>query len=339
MTERNSGLDLLKIIACFAVVVLHVTGMVPVAASGYSIHNTLYYIAGLAVPVFFMVNGCLLLGKTELTYRYVSKKIANILAIVLAWNVLIYLIRLILEHKATNPYYAALANLVQGDYYWQFWFFGALIVIYLALPVIHRAFKNTKAAVVMTGIFAALCISADIANTVRSAAGLPIIEAYVPQTFRLWTWLAYFLLGGLLGKKQIRDAVTKRLRPAANWAVFLGAVIVISVYQYKMSFFYRDGRAEIFYDNIFTFVYIASLFILVCRHSFTEAGSRVTGRLSKNVMGVYIIHVSVLTLMTLYYQFNAQLTNMCLIFIVFLLSLAASAVIGRIPLARKLISI
>ena len=120
--ERNTGLDLLKIIACFACVVLHVTGMVPVASAGYGLQNALYYIAGLAVPVFFMVNGALLLNKADLGYRYVSKKIANILVIVFAWNVLFFLEKLLLERTTTDPAAASLRSFVQGDYFWQFWF-------------------------------------------------------------------------------------------------------------------------------------------------------------------------------------------------------------------------
>ena len=118
--------------------------MVPVASAGYGLQNALYYIAGLAVPVFFMVNGALLLNKADLGYRYVSKKIANILVIVFAWNVLFFLEKLLLERTTTDPAAASLRSFVQGDYFWQFWFFRrADHHLSVLLPLIHKLFRNS----------------------------------------------------------------------------------------------------------------------------------------------------------------------------------------------------
>lgn len=56
--QRNINIDLLKVIACFCVITLHTVGM-----DISLINSSLYYIAGLAVPMFFMVNGYLLFSK------------------------------------------------------------------------------------------------------------------------------------------------------------------------------------------------------------------------------------------------------------------------------------
>ena len=343
--NRNIGLDFLKIIACFAVVVLHVSGMVPVAGSGYGLHDTLYYIASFAVPAFFMVNGYLLLSKEELSYSYIFKKILTILAVVFSWNVIIFLEKLLFERRTTDLLSATYTSLMQGDYFWQFWFFGALILVYLVLPPIHRAFKRTKPAVLMTAALVAACLVIDLTSIVRSAQGLSIVQVHVRQTFRLWTWLAYFLLGGLLGKKQIRDIVLSRLPVAVNWAALVGSVVIISIYQYNMSRIYRDARAEFFYDNIFTFIYVISLFVLFERHNFDRHKNTAIRLVSKNVMGIYIVHVTVITVLTtllrsyLTYGPVTQMTGIVMILAVFLCSLAVSAVIGRMPLASKLINI
>ena len=337
--ERNIGLDLLKIIACFAVVVLHVTGIVPIKSVGYSLKTTLYYIAGFAVPIFFMVNGYSLLNKTKLNYRYISKKILSILAVVFSWNVLEFIVKLVAEKKMTNPFYTSLSSLIQRDYFWQFWFFGALIIIYLLLPLIHKSFTKLKPALIITTVFVTICLSIDITSIVRSISGHSIVQSQVPQTFRLWTWLTYYFLGGLLGKKQVMDFVLKHLRMSFNWLIFIISLVIMSIYQYKMSFVFMDVRAESFYDNIFTFIYVISLFILVCRQDFSKYKTNLIQQISNNVMGIYIIHVTIMITMTHLYKFNTLFTNISLVFIVFLISLTASLIISKIQFANKMIKI
>ena len=56
--KRNLSLDVLKLLACFSVVVLHVFGR------KINIGNSIfYYIATFAIPVFLMVNGYLKINK------------------------------------------------------------------------------------------------------------------------------------------------------------------------------------------------------------------------------------------------------------------------------------
>lgn len=337
--KRNVGLDLVKVISCMAVVVLHVTGMIPTAVAGYNIKTVLYYMAVFAVPLFFLVNGYSLLNKAVLTYRYIIKKILSILLIVFSWNVILFLVRLITENRLTNPLNTSLNSLIQRDYFWQLWFFGALILIYLVLPVIHKYFRNLKSAIIMTALIVALCFAVDVTSIIRSSLGLQIVQSQVPQTFRLWTWLAYYLMGGLLGKKQVTDYIKKYISVSLNWLIFIVTLIIISIYQYKMSFQYGDMRAENFYDSIFVFAYVISLFLLVCRQNFEKYNYHFTKLVSPNVMGVYILHVTLIKFATQLYKFNTLITNISLIFIVFIVSLTASIIISKVPFANRLLKI
>ena len=336
--DRNTGLDFLKIAACFAVIVLHVTAMAPVPGAGYSLQDTLYYLAGFAVPAFFMVNGCLLLNRETLSYSYIFKKILTIVTVAFSWNVIVFLERLLVERRTTDLMSATYRSFLQGDYFWQFWFFGSLILIYLALPLIHRVFRRTRPALLLTGLLVAACLIIDVTSIVRSAQGLTIVQVRVPQTFRLWTWLAYFLLGGLLGKKALRDSILGRFGPALNAVVLAGSVVLVSIYQYNMTFIYRDSRAECFYDNIFTFIYVVSLFLLLVRRNYSRSRQTVISLVSRNVMGIYILHVTVITALTaLLFKTNTQATDVLLMLAVFAVSLAVSALLGRLSLTRRLI--
>ena len=151
--ERNTNLDLIKSVACISVVGLHAVSM-----NNY----TLYYLCDCGVPLFFMVNGYLLLSRERISFRYVFYKLAHILKIVLSWNFLIAIPVLIFRQKIINPFRLAFDSLLQKGYLWHFWFFGALMIIYLFLPILHRLIyekKHFHRAVCLILMAVCLCMS------------------------------------------------------------------------------------------------------------------------------------------------------------------------------------
>ncbi|BCZ46178.1 hypothetical protein psyc5s11_22450 [Clostridium gelidum] len=351
MKERNLQLDILKIMACFAVVVIHVTGIITFnMKSNYTINHTLYYMAGFAVPIFFIVNGYFQLNKEKVNYTYVMKKIGNILIVVFVWNLIVFLLSrvvtnrfltdLLLSKKTTNPFSMTLNSLIQRDYFWQFWFFGSIIIIYAVLPLLIKCFASNKRAIVITVIFIVCCLIVDSLSISRSLNKKPIIQIGVIQTLRLWTWFAYYLLGGLLGKTKIREYILNKISGKLNIFIFVLSSIIISVYQYNMAHkYYHAASIEFFYDNIFDFIWVISLFFLIYNHKFKVNSGKFIGLVSDKIMGIYIVHVTVLNVSTHFYKFNTPITNILLIFIVFGISLALTLIISKIPIVNRLIRI
>ena len=185
MSNRIVNLDLVKVLAAIGVVGLHAIGMV-----NYSI----YYFCDFAVPLFMMVNGYLMFSKANITPAYAFRKILSLLRIVVCWNLLIMLPVMVFRHKFVNPVRLCVNSLLQKGYLWHFWYFGALIIIYLALPLIHSLLKNRPLLhLILVAILALFSIAISILSMVRGYS----IQKYVPQTLRLWTWLMFFLFGGL----------------------------------------------------------------------------------------------------------------------------------------------
>ena len=86
-------------------------------------------------------------------------------------------------------------SMLQKGTLWQLWYLGALIVIYCFLPIIHKIVHKQN---IITVCFALMIISAIIQIS-SYIAGYPIQKCVI-QTFRLWTWFQYFILGYLLRK-------------------------------------------------------------------------------------------------------------------------------------------
>ncbi|MDE7265771.1 MAG: polysaccharide biosynthesis C-terminal domain-containing protein, partial [Clostridia bacterium] len=88
--KRDLGLDALKILACAGVVILHTLDR-----SSGTAAQILYYLGTVSIPLFFMVNGALLLNKDKITFKYCILKIVKIILITLFWSTLLFLIHAI----------------------------------------------------------------------------------------------------------------------------------------------------------------------------------------------------------------------------------------------------
>lgn len=69
--ERNTGIDFLKVLSVMGVVALHTQRSLE---TGICYNPFLYYCGRFAMPVFFMVNGYLILSKSEFSVAYWKKK-------------------------------------------------------------------------------------------------------------------------------------------------------------------------------------------------------------------------------------------------------------------------
>ena len=127
---RNINLDLIKVLACVGVVLLHTTMGGFKETGSWNFLAYLYYLGTYSIPLFFMVNGYLLLGKREITYPYILQKVKWILITVSSWTFIIWLFK---RDFTTNPIKKIVGSLLQKGYFFQFWFFGALILIYLSM--------------------------------------------------------------------------------------------------------------------------------------------------------------------------------------------------------------
>ena len=125
-----------------AVVLLHT-----MHNNSYIISSVLYEVCGFAIPCFFMASGYVLLNREPATMSYCIKKICNILRVVLLWNLVICITKILYHVVRQDIEQICLAScvveyiqnicksLLQKGYLWHFWYLGALILLYLILPV------------------------------------------------------------------------------------------------------------------------------------------------------------------------------------------------------------
>ena len=328
---RNLGLDLLKIFSCIGVVILHSTRP-GFNLEQYNISAYLYYLATYAIPLFFMLNGYFLLNKKKLPYSYVFNKIVGILTVVSAWNILIWLIRWDFN---VNPVRKIIGSLVQKGYFYQFWFFGSLIIIYLTLPIIKKVLEKDYSYSVVLLFLMVIGIVIEIINTFIIHKP---IQQYVPQTFRLWTWFFYYILGGYLGKKNIHEVKLTKFSKLIFSLLFIISPILLF---YLAKNVYHSILAEYFYDSIIVKLISVVIFIIFIRieKGITLKNNELIIMLSSLTMGVYIVHTYILTQVMKYIDTSVGYNTIIILIITLSISFFISRIIWSIKYFRVFLKI
>lgn len=321
---RNANLDLIKCVACLCVVGLHAVGM-----SNY----TIYYLCDCGVPLFFMVNGYLLLSRKEADYTYAFRKILHILKVVFLWNLLIAIPVFVFRNKIVNPFRLSLDSLLQKGYLWHFWFFGALILVYLLLPLLHKLVHGKRGPHrVVCFVLMCLCLIMSITSMIK---GYPL-HMFVPQTLRLWTWLFYFLLGGLFAELSGGEY---RISLPVHGILLILFTVINNFSEKRVGLYLTHSRlAEYFYDNFSSIVWYALLFTFLLRIPLKEKAASLCSRLSSLTMGIFIVHPILLTALNTVYLPKSTAAVLAFWWGLAIVSCMITYVLSKLPVIKILIT-
>ena len=248
----------------------------------------LYYLGTYSIPLFFMVNGYLLLGKREITYSYILQKVKWILITVSSWSVIIWLFK---RDFTVNTIKKIVGSLIQKGYFFQFWFFGALIIIYICLPVLKKFLNSKRIYLYILSVLLVVGLIFELTNIVLQ---MPI-QTYVIQTFRLWTWFFYYLLGGFIAQFD-KDIIKNRFKRWMKIIVVLLFLISPLILFFLARTTYHNFFAEYFYDLLFVKVVSLGIFLTIFSLALNQDNNKWIVFLSNQTMGVFIIHTYIMKL-------------------------------------------
>ena len=209
--SRNVGIDVLKVVACFLVVSLHT-----INSTFGLLHRIIISTSVIAIPIFFTTSGVFMLGKESVSYSYIFRKIGKILAVCFMWECLYSIVLFIVKHEWRPFLGSFLYDFFQKGLFFHFWYLGAMIILYLLCPLLHKLIKRNPQ------LFIGLTICLGVINILLDV--MQLIEGRqfvlnVVQTLRIWIWLFYFMSGGVIAilcKKKINISSIMR---ASFWVV------------------------------------------------------------------------------------------------------------------------
>ncbi|CTD60610.1 TPA: acyltransferase [Streptococcus pneumoniae] len=328
---KDINLDLLKVIACVGVVLLH-TEMGGFKETGsWNFSTYLYYLGTYSIPLFFIVNGYLLLGKKEITYSYILQKVKWILITVLSWTLIVWLFK---RDFSVNPIKKLIGSLVQKGYFFQFWFFGALILIYICLPVLKQFLNSKRSYLYFLSVLLVIGLIFELTNIVLQ---MPI-QAYVIQTFRLWTWLFYYILGGFISqfdKNTIKNGFKRWMKVIAVLLLLVSPFILFFIAKTT----YYNFFAEYFYDILLVKVVSVGIFLTIFSLVLNENSNKWIIFLSNQTMGIFIIHTYIMKVWEKLFGFSFM--GSYLLFAIFTLSVSfiIVGILMKIPYFNRIVKL
>ncbi|HGS2903294.1 TPA: acyltransferase [Streptococcus pneumoniae] len=328
---RNINLDLLKVLACVGVVLLHTTMGGFKETGAWNFLTYLYYLGTYSIPLFFMVNGYLLLGKREITYSYILQKIKWLLITVSSWTFIVWLFK---RDFTENLIKKIIGSWIQKGYFFQFWFFGALILIYLCLPILRQFLNSKRSYLYSLSLLMTIGLIFELSNILLQ---MPI-QTYVIQTFRLWTWFFYYLLGGYIAQFTIEE-IESRFK---NWMKIVSILLLLIspiILFFIAKTIYHNLFAEYFYDTLFVKVSTLGIFLTILMLTLNENRRESIVSLSNQTMGVFIIHTYIMKVWEKVLGFN--FVGAYLLFALFTLSVSFIIVgmLMKIPYFNRIVKL
>lgn len=355
--ENFDYIDLLKAIAIYFVVIYHFNNMQSdFFKDDTSLPYLSYFIKSIlstSVPIFFFVNGALLLNKPDLDLRQHVYKILKIFILVVAWGA-ITLVALALLHSERLSFPEIIKSVwqIKQGPLGHLWFLEALVVIYIFFPIIFTAYKKNIRALYF---FLACIIILSFGNTMLLMC-MSIIS-FLTDKFThsnieniFWEFnafrgiygysLGYFIFGGLL------FSVRSKLK-AKKYFIFSALAIPVAMALLFLYGILESRKSNAIwdlvwygYDTLFTLINVVSIFILCLGYRHKNSLGKAIALIGKNSLGIYLIHTIIGNILQPYYlliNFSATiLSSIIFALIILLISLAAVLALKHVPIVKYL---
>ena len=271
-SSRIVYLDVLRVLATFAVITIHVSankwGSADVASFEWQVFSMYDSLVRWAVPMFVMISGVLFLDpdRTVPTRKIFTKYIPRIICAFAFWSVA-YALFEVFAMQSIHTKSELFAQLVKGEYH--LWFLYMIVGLYIVVPILRKVTADSVAtryflAVALVFSFAIPTVTA-LANTLlpllgwdwATKAAKSVAQAYDYMKFHLTLqFVSYFVLGYFLS----RSNLSKRKRIALY---ALGAAGLMFTVLFSSFIALQKGEAYGFHNSMYITTMFAAVAIFV----------------------------------------------------------------------------
>lgn len=335
--NRNYTIDVIRILATFLVIVNHTNSELfinktPTITSFISM--AYFYISKVAVGLFFVISGALLLQRSESYLTILKKRILPSLLILLISSLFYYLSPSLLTRDFSElSIVDFLIKIVQKPIILPLWYLYTYTTLMFALPFIRKMVSNMNS-VDHTAFYLLCLVISALPTFISTVTGIQLTNYTYLGFFQMY--LGYFVLGNYLFN--IKDLTTFTHRKAIITLIIFISTIVFSVL-FTMKDFLNSGSNQIRLDNsssfmvaigVYCFVYLAQY--ISTKVNFSAVTRKYLTIVSANTLGIYIIHHALVQYLRPYYLILSRklhpLTAMVLYqFLIFIFGFAIISII------------
>ena len=226
--KRKIYLEVIRIIAVLLVIFNHTDGFVYYTVPGNIVTHLysliLAILCRMAVPLFFMVSGALLLEKEESLSELFRKRIARMLIVLVMVSVFYYLFDVVMGRLALPGVGDFFSRLLTNGIRDSFWFLYAYIGVLLLLPFFRRVAPFCKGTLVLYLI--GLRVLADLVVPLLRL-GMGIVVSF--EFGFVGDYYYYMLLGYYLDREENERLSTGRLMLVLLLSVALSGILVYCI--------------------------------------------------------------------------------------------------------------
>lgn len=349
LMKREVKYDILRILACFAVVQLHVAesywGVVDVQSSEFAIMTVFDGLTRFAVPVFFMLSGMFLLDpERELPARKWGRHLGKLVVGFYLWS-LFYAFQSVLFHGVTQGFGTVTADMWENAWtrlmmgHGHMWFMLDLFGFYLLVPILRKMCEDLR----VTGYFLALWVLVrfvlqiviSVFDMQRTLALLTNMHLYA-----LMGYIGYFIAGFYLRKVQIPQKLRYLIYASGVGAMLFTIIKTISYCRESGEHdpnYYSPGTLNVL-------IYSAAVFILFVHWKLPEkaADKKWITTLAMGTFFVYMIHpffidkLQLIGIIVINYPVAISIPVMTIA--IFSVGMFLAWVVGKIPFIGKWIT-
>ena len=332
MKQRNVGIDILRIVSMFFIIIGHILmqgGVLSVLVNevpkvSYYLFNTVFVLAYCGVNCFALVS-----GYVGWQNKFKLEKIVKLWANVVFWSVGVSLILFIYNKDffSVKEAISMFLPLIRGRY----WFFNAYFVMFMFSPLLNHLIRTLPKKIFQYFLFAAAFIFCVVPFL---ALGNDVLR--IQNGFEFSWLMVMYLVGGYFSKYPVTIK-----KPYKCMVACLGFTLLNFIYKYLAEFvtaklFGAPSHGDLFmsYTSPIIVGEAISIFLYFCN---LKIGSKklvkAVGFITPTIFSVYIIHVHPLVFWRIFNKAFTWLTEYnLLVSFLLIIAIALAIFIGCIAL-------
>lgn len=278
MTQKNINIEYLRVLAAFAVIVIHVSGVYVLNIVDH--HDYSWWVGNFydafsrwAVPAFVMISGALLLNERQESFlQFYSKRYYRLAFPLVFWSVFFIFIRL-----ATNKTFHladVAGSVLNGTPFAHLWYLYMLVGLYAITPFLRCILR--------------VCNDLSLLSLIIILFVLAVINLFFGSevsifVFKFLPYLGYFLIGFYINNSEYRFS--------NRWLVSLFLISGLSLVGFAGCDYSINGKPSwiVLYDYLSPMVIVMAVAVFLMIHNgFFGFASLI--KYSKNTFGIYLIH-------------------------------------------------